>query len=65
MKSQIEAALKRRARDDAQDVHVEVRDSDVTLSGTVHSWSERELAASSAWSAPGVSRVIDNIRIAY
>jgi osmotically-inducible protein OsmY len=65
VKSQIEAALKRRARDDAQDIQVEVRDSDVTLSGTVHSWSERELAASSAWSAPGVRRVIDNLRIAY
>jgi osmotically-inducible protein OsmY len=65
VKSEIEAALKRRAHTDAQHISVEVRGADVTLSGTVHSWSERELAASSAWSTPGVRKVVDNITIAY
>jgi osmotically-inducible protein OsmY len=65
VKSEIEAALKRRAHSDAQHITVDVRGSDVTLSGTVHSWSERELAASSAWSTPGVRQVVDNITIAY
>ena len=65
VKSEIEAALKRRAHSDAQHVSVDVKGGDVTLSGTVHSWSERELAASSAWSTPGVRKVVDNITIAY
>jgi osmotically-inducible protein OsmY len=64
VKSDIEAALKRRAHGDAQRITVDVMGSDVTLSGTVHSWSERELAENSAWATAGVSRVIDNIKIA-
>ena len=65
VKSGIEAALKRRAQADAQQIFVVVQGSDVTLSGTAHSWAERELAASSAWATPGVSKVIDNIKITY
>jgi osmotically-inducible protein OsmY len=65
VKSEIEAALKRRAQTDAQQISVDVRGADVTLTGSVHSWSERELAASSAWSTPGVRKVVDNITIAY
>jgi osmotically-inducible protein OsmY len=65
VKSEIEAALKRRAQSDAQGISVEVNSGNVTLSGTVHSWSERELAADSAWAAPGVRKVVDNITIAY
>jgi osmotically-inducible protein OsmY len=65
VKSEIEAALKRRAKTDAQLISVEVDGADVTLSGTVHSWSERELAADSAWASPGVRKVVDNITIAY
>ena len=65
VKSEIEAALKRRAQTDAQHITVDVRGADVTLTGTVHSWSERELAANSAWSTPGVRKVIDNITIAH
>jgi osmotically-inducible protein OsmY len=64
IKSDIETALKRRARDDAQRIMVDIAGGDVTLSGTVQSWSERELATRSAWSAPGVRTVIDNITIA-
>ncbi len=39
--------------------------SDQQLTGNVHSWAERELAASSAWNTPGVRRVIDNMTINY
>jgi len=42
---------------------VDVRGHDVTLTGTVHSWSEREMAANCAWGAPGVCSVADNITI--
>jgi osmotically-inducible protein OsmY len=65
VKSDIEAALKRRARTDAQKISVEVHGSDVTLTGAVHSWSERELARNSAWSSPGVSNVVDNMTVSY
>jgi osmotically-inducible protein OsmY len=65
VKADIEAALKRHAQAEAQHITVEVRGSDVTLGGKVHTWSERELAASSAWATPGVRNVVDNITIAY
>ena len=65
VKSDIEAALKRRATADAKAITVDVSGSDVTLSGMVHSWSERELATDSAWSAPGVRNVIDNMTLIY
>jgi osmotically-inducible protein OsmY len=65
VKSDIEAALKRRAQADAQKISVEVRGADVTLTGTVHSWSERELATHSAWGTPGVHNVVNNITVTY
>jgi osmotically-inducible protein OsmY len=65
VKSDIEAALKRRATSDARKVHVEVNGADVTLTGTVHSWSERELATHSAWGTTGVRNVIDKMTTVY
>ena len=65
IKSDIEGALKRRAHADAQKISVDVRGTDVTLSGKVHSWSERDLAKHAAWGTPGVRNVVDNMTIAY
>jgi osmotically-inducible protein OsmY len=65
VKADIEAALKRRAHNDANDISVSVHGTDVTLSGKVHSWSERELAANTAWGSPGVRSVVDNITLTY
>ena len=65
VKSDIEAALKRRAHADAQKISVEVRGNDVTLTGSVHSWSERDLATHSAWGTPGVRNVVNNITVTY
>jgi len=65
VKTEIEAALRRRARDDARGISVEVRGSDVTLTGVVASWSERELAKDSALGTPGVHKVVDNMTITY
>jgi osmotically-inducible protein OsmY len=65
VKADIEAALKRRAHDDAQNIQVSVAGNAVTLTGTVHSWSEREMAAQSAWGTPGVHSVDDNLTVSY
>ena len=48
VKADIEAALKRRAIADAKKITVQVSGGDVTLTGAVHSWSERDLATHSA-----------------
>jgi osmotically-inducible protein OsmY len=61
VKSDIEAALKRRAAADANTITVEVNGGDVTLTGTVHSWSERDLATRSAWGSVGVRKVVDKM----
>lgn len=65
VQSDIEAALKRTALADAQKIHVKVRGSDVTLSGKVQSWAERETATTSAWGTPGVRSVIDEMTLEY
>lgn len=61
VKSDIEAALKRNADQDASAIAVTVHGSDVTLSGTVHSWHERERATHTAWGSPGVRNVVDHM----
>jgi osmotically-inducible protein OsmY len=63
VKKKIEAALKRSAESDAGKIVVNTTDGKVTLSGTVRSFVEREDAVNAAWSAPGVSKVIDQIRV--
>jgi osmotically-inducible protein OsmY len=65
VKSDIEAALKRRAAADAKTIAVEVKGGDVTLTGTVHSWSERDLARRSAWGTAGVRNVVDKMSLVY
>jgi len=64
-KSGIEAALKRRIHGDAKHITVGVQGNEVTLTGTVQSWSERDSARNSAWSTPGVRSVADNLTVVY
>ena len=63
VKERIENALKRNAEVDSKKIKVEAFDGRVTLRGTVRSWSERRDAESAAWSAPGVSRVQDELLV--
>lgn len=63
VKDKIEAALKRNAEIDSKKIAVVASDGRVTLSGTVRSWVERQDAVNAAWSAPGVTNVVDQIRI--
>ncbi len=65
VKSDIEAALKRRAAADSKAIAVDVKGGDVTLTGTVHSWAERDLATRSAWGSSGVRKVVDKMTMVY
>ena len=65
VKTDIEAALKRRASNEAQQITVAVTGYVVTLTGNVHNWAERDLVTHSAWCTPGVSNVVDNIKVTY
>jgi len=64
VKTDIEAALKRRAHDEAQKIAVSVQGADVTLSGKVPSWADRILVRYSAWGTSGVRNVVDNLTVA-
>ena len=63
VKRKIVAALHRSATLESSKINVEVVDGTVTLKGHVKAWYERQLAENAAWSAPGVTKVIDQIQI--
>ncbi|MFI5284669.1 MAG: BON domain-containing protein, partial [Candidatus Dormibacterales bacterium] len=58
----IEQALERRAEREARQIGVDVRDGTVTLTGTVHSWAERQSVLAAARFTPGVLDVQDHLR---
>jgi osmotically-inducible protein OsmY len=59
------AAFARSARLDAGRLSVSAFQGAVILSGVVRSWPEHDEAIASAWAAPGVTEVHDNIKIEY
>lgn len=59
----IREALVRHAEEEAKLLEVTVKADTVTLHGTVDSWSERSAASSAAWSAPGVAKVVNEIKV--
>jgi osmotically-inducible protein OsmY len=63
IQSEISAALTRQAMREARHITVEVEGGVVTLRGKVHSLAEREAAVGAAFSAPGVSRVVDKLEV--
>jgi len=65
IKSDIEAALKRYAGTRTHTMLVDVHGANVTLSGTVDNWTERDLVKHTAWATPGVRKVIDDLTIAW
>lgn len=63
LKTAIHDALERRAERDAAKIQLEIDAGRVTLSGTVHSWGEREAVIGAAWGTRGVESVIDKLHI--
>lgn len=63
IKQKIEAAFRRMAQVDAGQISVDARGSDVTLRGEVRSWAEHDQAQQTAWAAPGVTQVTNEIRV--
>jgi osmotically-inducible protein OsmY len=59
----IRDALARHAEREAKHIEVMVSGSAVTLRGNVDSWADRNAAFGAAWSAPGVSSVVNDIRV--
>jgi osmotically-inducible protein OsmY len=59
----IEQAFRRSAEIDANQISVKANGGTVTLSGRVRTWSERTQAQETAWAAPGVRAVINDLAI--
>ena len=64
-KKDIESALKRNWSIDPKDIMVKASDHKVTLTGTVKSWYEKDEAEKTAWKAPGVWMVDNELGIEY
>lgn len=62
--SEITAALTRQATREARNIGIEVEGGIVTLSGKVHSMAEHDAAVGVAFSAHGVSHVVDHLQVA-
>jgi osmotically-inducible protein OsmY len=63
VKSQIEAALKRNAEVDAQQINITIQGNKVILSGTVSSMAERIAAERATWKAWGVGWIENHIKV--
>ena len=63
VKEEIGSALKRQATADTHSIHIHTSDGKVTLTGTASSWKSIEDAENAAWAAPGVTNVIDKVKV--
>ncbi len=63
VKEKIEKAILRTAREDISNIRVVANQNEVQLVGSVSSWSERSNAESAAWSALGVNKVKNDLKI--
>ncbi len=59
----IASALQRQAQREAEHVQIKVRDRSVTLTGTIHSWSERRAIIGTLRGVRGVDVIIDELHI--
>jgi osmotically-inducible protein OsmY len=63
IKQRIEASFRRLAQVDADRIVVDTSGSEVILRGEVRSWAERDQAQRSAWSAPGITDVKNELTV--
>ncbi|MDB4942194.1 MAG: putative periplasmic phospholipid-binding protein [Labilithrix sp.] len=63
VKDQIRAALERQAAKDTSSIHIHTTGHTVTLTGHASSWQSMEDAAAAAWAAPGVTHVLDFVKL--
>lgn len=63
VKEKVQAALQRQAKADAKSIYVATSGGKVTLTGHASSWQSIEDAASAAWAAPGVTDVVDQVKM--
>lgn len=61
----VEHALARSWSVNDSDIHVEVSGTSVTLTGTVHSWYQKEEAGRIAWKTPGIYHVENDLTVDY
>lgn len=64
VKKQIREALERHAEIEASKISINAVDGAVTLSGSVESLAELDRIEDAVWDAPGVSKVVNNVRVA-
>lgn len=65
VKNRITKAFERSADLEAKNIHVDVNGTVVTLSGKVYSISEKDEAQRAAFFAPGVTKVVNNLKVDY
>jgi len=65
VKGAITRAFQRGAKLDADNLSVQISEGMVTLEGTVGSWAEHDEALAAAWSASGVTQVVDHVTVRH
>lgn len=63
VKEKIQSALQRQATTDTNSIHIDTTGGKVTLTGKASSWQSIEDAAAAAWAAPGVTEVVDQVKM--
>jgi len=63
IRDRIRKALEREVNREAKNLVIEIDGDTVRLSGVIHSWIERRNAERAAWSAPGITDVVNDLEV--